>query len=157
MVKNAQDPEYIKLYYNNLQLMKKNITLFGLLLLCAICSAQQLTYKPKNPAFGGETFNYNWMLSSAEAQNTYEEPTSDESTESSSSTVDDFAESLNRQILSRLSRELISSQFGEDGLTEGSYVLGDYQIEIGDSDSGLSISIVDNVTGANTNVVVPYF
>ncbi len=135
--------------------MKTNIILAGLLLLYIICPAQQLTYKPKNPAFGGETFNYNWMLSAAESQNTYEDPKMEE--ESSSTTLDSFEESLNRQILSRLSRELVEKQFGEDGLSEGNYVIGDYQIEIGNSDSGLNISIVDNTSGANTNIVVPYF
>ena len=32
-------------------------------------NAQDLVYKPKNPAFGGDTFNYQWLLSSAESQN----------------------------------------------------------------------------------------
>ncbi len=135
--------------------MKNTIILAGLLLVFMICPAQQLTYKPKNPAFGGETFNYNWMLSSAEAQSTYEDPSIEE--ETTSSTLESFEESLNSQILSRLARELIANQFGEDGLSEGNYVIGDYQIEIGDTDSGLNISIVDNTTGANTNIVVPYF
>ena len=33
---------------------------------------QQLTYEPINPAFGGDTFNYQWLLSSANAQNSFE-------------------------------------------------------------------------------------
>ena len=37
--------------------------------------SQDLVYKPKNPAFGGDTFNYQWMLSSAESQNFYKDPT----------------------------------------------------------------------------------
>ena len=35
--------------------------------------AQDFVYKPVNPAFGGDTFNYNWLLSSANAQNQYED------------------------------------------------------------------------------------
>jgi curli production assembly/transport component CsgF len=34
--------------------------------------AQDL-YKPKNPAFGGDTFNYQWMISSAESQNKFKD------------------------------------------------------------------------------------
>ena len=37
--------------------------------------SQQLVYKPVNPAFGGDTFNYQWLLSSAEAQNKQKDKT----------------------------------------------------------------------------------
>ncbi|HPE77558.1 MAG TPA: curli assembly protein CsgF [Draconibacterium sp.] len=142
--------------------MKKSFLIFaGFLLLLSIRSnAQQFVYTPINPAFGGNTFNYQWMLSSAQAQDTYKAPTIDGKDPYgmySTNPVDDFAESLNRQILSRLSRELVTRQFGEEALAEGSYVLGDYQIDIGNSDNGLNITIVDNTTGATTNVEVPYF
>ncbi len=122
--------------------------------------AQQFVYTPKNPAFGGNPYNYSWMLSSAQAQDTYKAATDasrDPYSRYGSNPVDDFAESLNRQILSRLSRELVTRQFGEEALAEGSYVLGDYQIDIGNSDGGLSVTIVDNTTGATTSVIVPYF
>jgi curli production assembly/transport component CsgF len=122
--------------------------------------SQQLVYTPKNPAFGGNTFNYQWMLSSAQAQDTYKAPVTDSKDSYgyySSNPVDDFAESLTRQILSRLSRELVTRQFGEEALADGSYVLGDYQIDIGNSDDGISITIVDNITGETTNVVIPNF
>ena len=36
--------------------------------------AQDFVYKPINPAFGGNPYNYGWLLSQAEAQNTFEEP-----------------------------------------------------------------------------------
>ncbi len=121
--------------------------------------AQDFVYTPKNPAFGGNPYNYSWMLSSAQAQDTYEDPSKDESASSgySSDPVDDFAESLNRQILSQLSREIVSRQFGENALEDGTYLLGDYQIDIGNSGSGIVITIIDLVTGSTTNVSVPYF
>ncbi len=134
---------------------------FGVLLLFSTqTKAQDFVYTPVNPAFGGNTFNYQWMLSSAQAQDTYKAPVDgslDPYSRYNSNPVDDFAESLNRQILSRLSREIVSRQFGEEALAEGAYVLGDYQIDIGNSDGGISISIVDLTTGATTNVSVPYF
>jgi curli production assembly/transport component CsgF len=34
-----------------------------------------LVYKPRNPAFG-DTFNYQWLASSAESQNKFKEPSS---------------------------------------------------------------------------------
>ena len=119
--------------------------------------AQDLIYTPKNPAFGGSPYNYSWLLSSAEAQNTTEKTSSGTYTSSTSDPLDDFTESLNRQILSQLSREIVSRQFGEDALSEGVYILGDYQIEIGDQSDGLNITIVDNATGSQTTVMMPYF
>ncbi len=104
--------------------MKKSFLIFaGFLLLISIRSnAQQFVYTLINPAFGGNTFNYQWMLSSAQAQDTYKAPTIDGKDSYgmySTNPVDDFAESLNRQILSRLSRELVTRQFGEEALAEG--------------------------------------
>lgn len=45
----------------------KYIILF--LLITSAVNSQGFVYKPKNPAFGGDTFNYQWLLSSAESQN----------------------------------------------------------------------------------------
>jgi curli production assembly/transport component CsgF len=142
-------------------MMKKLLlTSAGVLFLCAIqATAQDFVYTPKNPAFGGNPYNYSWLMSSAQAQDTYKAPTdgTDPYSRYGQDPVNDFAESLNRQILSRLSREIVTRQFGEDALEEGSYVLGDYQIDVGNSSDGINITIIDNATGATTTVAVPYF
>jgi len=119
--------------------------------------AQDFTYQPKNPAFGGNPYNYSWLMSSAQAQNKIKETTSSSSSMYKTDPLKDFSESLNRQILSQLSRQIVSRQFGEDALSAGTYVLGDYQIEVGDQANGLNIKIVDNKTGSQTTVSVPYF
>jgi curli production assembly/transport component CsgF len=141
--------------------MKKFLILFlsSGIFYSAHCYSQDFVYTPKNPAFGGNPYNYSWMLSSAQAQDTYEAKKDGSDTYSyyGSNPVDDFAESLNRQILSQLSRQIVARQFGEDALEEGSYLLGDYQIDIGNESGGLNITILDNTTGATTTVIVPYF
>ncbi|SHF00184.1 curli production assembly/transport component CsgF [Bacteroides luti] len=120
--------------------------------------AQDFVYTPKNPAFGGSPYNYSWLLSSAQAQNNTKEATTTSSTSSySTDPLKNFTQSLNQQILSQLSRQIVSKQFGEGGLTAGTYVLGDYQIQIADQTNGLNITIIDNKTGSQTSVVVPYF
>ena len=119
--------------------------------------AQDFTYQPKNPAFGGNPYNYSWLMSSAQAQNDIKESTSSSASLYNADPLKDFSESLNRQILSQLSRQIVSKQFGEDALSAGTYVLGDYQIEVGDQADGLNITIVDNKTGSQTIVSVPYF
>jgi curli production assembly/transport component CsgF len=116
---------------------------------------QDLVYRPKNPAFGGDTFNYNWLLSSAQAQDL----TVDTRTRTgfgTTNTADDFAQSLNRLLLSQLSREIISTQFGEDGLTDGLYSLGDFQVDVATTLEGLVITIFDQANGGQTQIVIPF-
>lgn len=120
--------------------------------------AQDLVYQPKNPAFGGNPYNYSWLMSSAQAQNDIKDPSSASKYGGyNSDPLSDFSASLNRQILSQLSRQIVLKQFGEEGLTSGTYILGDYQIEIGDQNNGLNITIKDNKSGTQTTVAVPYF
>ena len=134
-------------------------SLKAMILLCSVTTltAQDLVYEAKNPAFGGEVFNYQWMLNSANAQNTITAETNSLLTNSAGNTVDEFANNLQRQILNQISRELISDQFGESGLEEGSYNIGGFQIDVSPTNEGLSISILDTSTGDQTLVVVPYF
>ena len=122
--------------------------------------AQDFVYKPINPAFGGDTFNYNWLLNSATAQNNTADPNQIDRTSTrnnSSSSLDNFTESLNRQLLNQLSRSLLSNQFGSDGLEEGSYSIGNFDINVTDIGEGLSITIFDSSTGSETQIIVPYF
>ena len=141
--------------FQNLKAWSTLIVLALLFVLPQSMAAQDMVYKPKNPAFGGDTFNYNWLLSSAQVQDLTEDDRGNSS--GSTSSLDFFTESLNRQLLSQLSRELVVNQFGEDGLEEGLYTVGDFQIDIGSTIEGLSISIIDIVTGDQTQIVIPYF
>ena len=131
-------------------------------LLAIGCLAQDLTYTPKNPAFGGNTFNYQWMLSGAQAQNGLVDPgaasrTTTRTSTSRRTTLDDFTESLNRQLLNSITRQLFDLQIGNGGLTEGSYALGNFQVDVVEGADGVIITIVDIVNGGTTEVVVPYF
>lgn len=139
--------------------MKKLSFLFFALLFGKMLVGQDLIYKPKNPAFGGDTFNYQWLLSGAQAQDTYKDPNSTLSSfgTTSTSTLDDFTKSLNRLLLSQISQELISSQFGEDGLQPGSYTIGNFNINVGSASDGILIDIADLTTGQTTQVVIPFF
>ncbi len=114
--------------------------------------AQQLVYEPRNPAFGGDTFNYNWLLSSAEAQNGFQE---EDNGREELSEVEQFAENLNNQLLNQISRSLFADQFGTDGLQEGTFSFGSLFIEIFPSSEGLVVNILDTSTGDTTQIIVP--
>jgi len=118
-----------------------------------VSMGQQLTYEPINPAFGGDTFNYQWLLSSANAQNSFEDPDANDGNNQGSE-LDQFAESLNRQVLSSLSRTLFTTQLG-DGLEEGTFTFGNLTLEIYDSAEGLVVNILDVTTGDETQIIVP--
>lgn len=139
--------------------MKKCLFLLLPMLLLAWDSlAQDFVYRPKNPAFGGDTFQYQWLLSSAQAQNKIEDETLDKFPDSfGQDPLKSFADNLNRQILSELSRRVVTSIFGEETLEEGVYEIGSYQIEVTESIDGVNIRIFDVSTGNEAAVLVPYF
>lgn len=89
-----------------------------------LAKSQQLVYKPINPAFSGDTFNYQWLLSSANAQNPFDNENSYKNLLDGLNSMDSFTESLNRQILSQLSQKLFEDQFGNGPLTPGNYMFG---------------------------------
>lgn len=103
--------------------------------------ASKLTYQPINPTFGGNYLNTTHLFSRAEAINDYE----GDSSSSSTSAVDSLVSSLQSRLLS----QLISS--GETG----SLVTDDYTLNItDDGDGGLTLSIIDAVTGETTTIQV---
>lgn len=124
-----------------------------LLLSPLFLSAQEMVYTPINPAFGGNTFNYQWLLSSANAQNTYEEE-SDYSYDNKSD-IENFTESLNKQLLNKISSNLFKEQFGDGDLSPGTYMFGSLVLEITPTTDGLLINILDTQTGDQTQITIP--
>ena len=117
--------------------------------------AQQLVYKPVNPAFGGDTFNYQWLMSSASAQNQFDEGDSRLRSFKDINSLDSFTDSLNRQILSELSRKLFGDQFGDGDLKPGTYIFGSIYLEVIQTGQGLLISILNTDTGEQSQIVIP--
>ncbi len=113
---------------------------------------QQFVYKPVNPAFGGDTFNYQWLLSSAASQNQFKNSSS---SYNSLSTLDSFTESLNRQLLSQLSQKLFGDQFGDGNLKPGNYTFGSMYIQVTQSDKGLLVRILNTATGEQSEIIIP--
>lgn len=132
--------------------MKFKILLFFLIAGFSI-QAQQLVYTPKNPAFGGNTFNYQWLLSSAEAQKSFKAPAGEGRERLTE--LERFTQSLNSQLLGQVSRRLFTQQFGEGDLRPGTFTFGSLALDVFESDEGLVINILDTNTGEQTQIIVP--
>jgi curli production assembly/transport component CsgF len=132
--------------------MKFILTFAVVLCISPFINAQALVYKPVNPAFGGDTFNYQWLLSSAEAQNKQKDKTAVPTTQTD---LERFKTNLNSQLLSQISSQLYKQQFGTDGIKEGSYTFGSYSVDVFPSSDGLTLNILDTNTGEQTQVIIP--
>lgn len=124
---------------------------FLLLFAGSFAFGQQLVYTPKNPNFGGNTFNYQWLLSSAEAQNSFRE---NDPFRDGQSELEEFQSSLNRQLLGQITRSVFNAELGE-GLREGTFNIGNLFLEVFESPEGLVINILDTQTGEQTQIIVP--
>ncbi|MFN1833963.1 curli production assembly/transport component CsgF [Balneola sp. MJW-20] len=114
---------------------------------------QQLVFNFRNPAFGGNPLNYQWMLSSANAQNKYQ---NDGFGGFNRDPLADFQQSLQRQVLSQLTREIVSERFGNADLTQqGTFEFGEFTISVNPGSDGISITILNILTGDETTITVP--
>ncbi len=120
------------------------ILLFLFLGFSAYGFGQQLVYTPKNPAFGGDPFNYTWLLNSANAQNQFEDSTSGLDALGDLTALDD---SLNNQFF--------DNQFGDGTPPLGTSTNGNLEYEVFESTQGLVINILDITTGEQTQIIIP--
>lgn len=132
---------------------KKIIFTLPFLFLMLQLNAQEIVYKPINPSFlGGNPFNASWLLNQANAQNKFKEAGTDKIKKSE---LDKFSESLNRQLLNQLSRDLFKDRFGDEGIQAGTFTFGSLVVEISPGLEGMTFDIFDTTTGEQTTIVIP--
>lgn len=122
-------------------------------LLSQAAAAQDLTYAPINPTFGGNPFNSSHLLGVANAQNNYRDPSST----SNSSQGDIFARQLQSRLLSAVSSQLVDAIFGDNPQESGTFTLGGQTITFFRDLENVTINVTDDVTGEVTTIVVPLF
>lgn len=116
--------------------------------------AQDFVYQPKNPAFGGSYANYSWLMNSANQQNKFQGGRSGFSRDP----LANFEESLQRQVLSQLTRQIIGDRFGEDNINldeQSSYEFGEFNINVNPGPDGVSIDIQNILSGESTSITIP--
>lgn len=117
--------------------------------------AQNFTFQFKNPGFGGNPNNFHYFMQTAEAQ---KKDFGEESDRFRRDPLRDFQQTMQRQMLSQLSRNLIRGEFeGIDLSSEGFYNLGDFSIEVVDGLDHISIEIIDQLSGERTQIEIPRF
>lgn len=115
--------------------------------------AQDISYKPINPTFGGNPFNSSHLLGVANAQNDYRDPNST----TGSSQGDIFARQLQSRLLSAVSSQLVDAIFGDNPQESGTFSLGGQTITFFRDLESVTITITDDATGEVTTIVVPLF
>lgn len=118
--------------------------------------AQDLVYRPTNPAFGGSPSNYQWMLSSAKAQNPYQEGSG------VSSFRDDplanFEQRLQRQVLNQISQQVIQDRFGDIDLSEeGEFDFERFSVNVNPGPGSINIQVYNKQTGESSTIEIPRF
>lgn len=116
-------------------------------------SAQDMVYQPIDPSFGGNPFNSSHLFGIANAQNDYSDPSSREAT----SQADIFARQLQSRLLSALSSQIVDAIFGENPQESGVISFGGQTITFVRTLSEVTLTIIDNDSGEETEIIIPTF
>ena len=116
-------------------------------------AAQDITYKPVDPSFGGNPFNSAHLLGIANAQNDFKDPKA----ASQQSIGEIFARQLQSRLLSALSGQLVDAIFGENPQQHGTISFGGQTITFDRGLDSVTLDIYDDATGETTTIVVPIY
>lgn len=138
-------------------------TIYGLVLILFLSllgkdtRAQDFVFSFVNPAFGGNPYNYSWLMDSATKQNKYDDDEGEGDDEfADSDPLKNFQEDFNYAILNDLSRKISEDVLQIDQtLSPGNYEVGTYNIRITKKSGGVNITITDQRTGGSTNMLIP--
>ena len=115
--------------------------------------AQDLVHEPISPTFGGNPFNSNHILGTANAQNNTTDPNAVDRNSQSSI----FARQLESRLLSALSSQIVDAIFGDNPQEQGVISFGGQTIEFFRSLDEVTLIIRNDDTGEETRIVIPLF
>ncbi len=122
-------------------------------LMAGAASAQQLTYTPINPTFGGNPFNSSHLLALANAQNQFLPKAT---TATGETQAQQFASQLQSTILAGVSQQISNAIFGNNPQQSGTISFGGTTVSFARGLSNVTINITDP-QGVTTQIVVPTF
>lgn len=132
--------------------MRVLLTVLGFALVATAASAQQLTYTPVNPSFGGNPFNSSHLMGLATAQNQFRP----ESSYTAPTQAQQFALQLQSSILAGVAQQISNAIFGDNPAQNGTISFGGTTVEFVRTLDNVTINITDPL-GVATQVVVPTF
>ena len=119
-----------------------------LMLIAPLSWAGNMTFQFRNPNFGGNPNNGAFLLNSAQAQNSYKDPSyKDDFGVESTSALDNFTQSIQSQILGGLLTNINTGK-------PGRMVTNDYIVDISNRDGQLQLNVTDRKTGKTSTIQV---
>ena len=112
-----------------------------------------MVYRPLNPSFGGDPFNSGHLLGLADRQNQHQDEGG--SPFSSRSSTDQFQRQIQSSLLSRVASQISDRILGEDAQNNGTFRIDTTEISFQRLDGVIAIDIIDNITGAVTQIEIP--
>lgn len=135
--------------------MKKTVILTAALVLAGtgLVNASPLTYRPINPSFGGNPFNSDHLLQLAEIQRQFE----NDDDPFSRDPIQDFTDTLQRRLLSELSRDITDAIFGENAAENGTFTVEGTTISFERVGDQVLVTISDGDTTTTITLPVTQF
>lgn len=127
--------------------MRSICTLLALLLIAPACWAGNMTFQFRNPNFGGNPNNGAFLLNSAQAQNSYTDPSYDDYGVETTSALDNFTQAIQSQILGGLLTNINTGK-------PGRMVTSDFIVDISNKDGQLQLNVTDRKTGKTSTIQV---
>ncbi|HAU4332416.1 curli production assembly/transport protein CsgF [Citrobacter freundii] len=118
-----------------------------LMLISPLSWAGNMTFQFRNPNFGGNPNNGAFLLNSAQAQNSYKDPSGDDFGFETPSALDNFTQAIQSQILGGLLTNINTGQ-------PGRMVTNDFIIDIANRDGQLQLNVTDRKTGKTSTIEV---
>ncbi|MBV7403562.1 curli production assembly/transport protein CsgF [Enterobacter sp. ENT03] len=110
--------------------------------------AGNMTFQFRNPNFGGNPNNGAFLLNSAQAQNSYKDPSyKDDFGIEAPSALDNFTQAIQSQLLGGLLTNINTGK-------PGRMVTADFIVDIANKDGQLQLNVTDRKTGKTSTIQV---
>lgn len=118
----------------------------------SIPASADMTYRPVNPSFGGDTFNSSHLQALATIENQYKPKANAGETQSES---ERFLNMLESRLYSGLASQVSEAIFGENAQPSGTITFDDQTIQFNNNGTSIQLVVTDLNTGQVTNIVIP--
>ncbi|AXF59745.1 curli production assembly/transport protein CsgF [Leclercia sp. W6] len=119
----------------------------ALMLIPSLSWAGNMTFQFRNPNFGGNPNNGSFLLNSAQAQNSYTDPSFDDFGIETPSALDNFTQAIQAQVLGGLLTNINTGK-------PGRMVTSDFIVDIANADGQMQLNVTDRKTGKTSTIQV---